>query len=86
LLPKKYREGLKDLRLLIDLNGVPPAGIEGVDLIDAAKERDGVVCYGALGVGGTKMKIHRSAIAALFERNDATLDIDEIYEIALRQN
>jgi hypothetical protein len=32
------------------------------------------------------MKIHRAAIAALFERNDATLDIDEIYEIALRLN
>jgi methylenetetrahydrofolate/methylenetetrahydromethanopterin dehydrogenase (NADP+) len=84
LLPRKVRENAKDLRLAIDLNGVPPTGIEGVDLMDAGATRDGVVCYGALGVGGSKMKIHRAAIAALFERNDAVFDIEEIYEIALR--
>jgi hypothetical protein len=84
LLPRKVRENAKDLRLAIDLNGVPPTGIEGVDLMDAGVHRDGIVCYGALGVGGSKMKIHRAAVAALFDRNDATLDIEEIYDIALR--
>lgn len=84
LLPRKVRENAKDLRLAIDLNGVPPTGIEGVDLMDAGTVRDGTVCYGALGVGGAKMKIHRAAIAALFERSDAVLDIEEIYEIALQ--
>lgn len=84
LLPKKVRETAKELRLMIDLNGVPPTGIEGVELMDAGVTRDGKIAYGALGVGGTKMKIHRAAIAALFERNDAVLDIDEIYDIALQ--
>jgi hypothetical protein len=84
LLPKKVRDAAKDLRLMIDLNGVPPTGIEGVELMDAGVVRDGVIAYGALGVGGTKMKIHRAAVAALFERNDAVLDIDEIYDIALK--
>lgn len=84
LLPRKVRDTAKELRLMIDLNGVPPVGIEGVDLLDAGTVRDGLVCYGALGVGGSKMKIHRAAIGALFERNDAVMDIDEIYEIALR--
>lgn len=84
LLPYKVRESAKDLRLMIDLNGVPPVGIEGVDLMDAGKVRDGMICYGALGVGGSKMKIHRAAIGVLFERSDAVLDIDQIYEIALR--
>jgi hypothetical protein len=84
LLPKKHRSGVKALRVLIDLNGVPPAGIEGVELNDKGTERDGVICYGALGVGGTKMKVHRAAINKLFEANNAVLDVDEIYNLALQ--
>jgi methylenetetrahydrofolate/methylenetetrahydromethanopterin dehydrogenase (NADP+) len=84
LLPKKYRIAAKALRLLIDLNAVPPAGIEGVEVTDKAVTRDGILCYGAIGVGGTKMKIHKAAIGELFARNDAVLDVDEIYQIALR--
>jgi hypothetical protein len=84
LLPRKIRETSKSLKVAIDLNGVPPAGIEGVELPDKGAERDGVVCYGALGVGGTKMKVHKAAIAELFTRNDAVLDVEEIYEIAQR--
>lgn len=84
LLPKKVRDTAKQLRVVIDLNGVPPAGIEGVALGDRGKDHDGITCYGAIGVGDTKMKIHKAALAALFEKNDLLLDIDEIYEIALR--
>jgi hypothetical protein len=83
LLPKKYREGSKSLRVLIDLNAVPPAGIEGVEVGDKGKERDGVVCYGAVGVGDTKMKAHKAAVRQLFEANNQFLDVDEVYEIAL---
>lgn len=84
LLPKKLRLGTKSLRVAIDLNGVPPAGIEGVELNDKGADRDGVICYGALGVGGTKMKIHRAAINKLFETNNAVLDIEEVYNLALQ--
>lgn len=84
LLPKKYRAAAKSLRLMIDLNAVPPAGIEGVEVTDKAVNRDGVIGYGAIGVGGTKMKIHKAAIADLFARKNACLDVDEIYQIALR--
>jgi hypothetical protein len=65
----------------IDLNAVPPLGIEGVELTDKAVVRDGVHCYGAIGVGGTKMKIHKAAIAKLFERNDQVLDAEEVYAL-----
>jgi hypothetical protein len=41
-----------------------------------------VICYGALGVGGLKMKIHKRCIARLFETNDAVLDAEAIYELA----
>jgi hypothetical protein len=84
LLPRKHRAGQKALRVLIDLNGVPPAGIEGVELNDKGADRDGVLCYGALGVGGTKMKVHRAAVNKLFESNNAVLDVEEIYALALQ--
>ncbi len=83
LLPRKVRDSAKNLRLMIDLNGVPPTGIEGVELMDTGVNRGGIISYGALGVGGTKMKIHRAAIKSLFDRNDQILDIDEIYDLAL---
>jgi len=84
LLPKKVREAAADLRVAIDLNAVPPVGVEGVEVTDRGKDRGGVVCYGAIGVGDTKMKTHKAAIGLLFQSNNAVLDVEEIYAIALR--
>ena len=70
-----------NLRLAIDLNAVPPAGIADINPTDKAVERGGRIDYGAIGVGGLKMKIHREAIEMLFTRNDAFLDAEEIFEI-----
>jgi hypothetical protein len=84
LMPKKVRDQAKDLRVAIDLNAVPPAGIEGVEVMDKGKERDRIICYGAVGVGDTKMKAHKAALAKLFESNTAILDIEQVYEIALQ--
>jgi hypothetical protein len=81
LLPKPARLACKTLRVAIDLNAVPPLGIEGFEVTDKARERDGVACFGAVGVGGTKMKIHKAAVARLFERNDQVLDAEEIYTL-----
>jgi hypothetical protein len=67
--------------LAIDLNAVPPSGIEGIEPGDKGTIRDGVVCYGALGVGALKMKIHRRAIASLFEANDRVLDAEGVFEL-----
>jgi hypothetical protein len=81
LLSAEGRRHAKGLRVAIDLNAVPPAGLGGIEVFDKAVERDGVVCYGAIGVGGTKMKIHKAAIQNLFEVNDQVLDADELYEL-----
>lgn len=70
------------LRVAIDLNAVPPAGLGGVEAMDRAVERGGIISYGAIGVGGTKMKIHKVAIQRLFQSNDQVLDAEELYEIA----
>jgi methylenetetrahydrofolate/methylenetetrahydromethanopterin dehydrogenase (NADP+) len=82
LLPKADRKDFPSLRLLIDLSAVPPLGIEGIEVTDKGTDRDGAVCYGAIGVGGTKMKIHRAAVARLFESNDQVLDAEEVYALA----
>jgi hypothetical protein len=82
LLPAVARRACADLKVVIDLNAVPPLGIEGVQPMDKGTERDGVLCSGALGVGDTKMKLHKAAVARLFERNDQVLDAVEVYELA----
>jgi hypothetical protein len=81
LLPADVRKSLTSLKVAIDLNAVPPAGIGGIEAFDKAKERDGVICYGAIGVGGLKMKIHKSALRRLFESNDQVLDCPAIYAL-----
>ena len=81
LLSAATRAACSALRVAIDLNAVPPLGIGGVAVTDKAVEHDGVICYGAIGVGGTKMKIHKAAIQKLFSANDLVLDAEEIYEI-----
>lgn len=70
------------LKVAIDLNAVPPAGLAGVEAMDRGEDRQGVLCYGALGVGGTKMKVHKAAIQRLFQSNDQILDAEELYAIA----
>jgi methylenetetrahydrofolate/methylenetetrahydromethanopterin dehydrogenase (NADP+) len=76
--------GLPSLKVAIDLNAVPPAGLGGIGVTDKAKPlgNGGAVGYGAIGVGGLKMKTHRAAIESLFEANDRTLDAAEIYALA----
>lgn len=81
LLPRAARQACLTLRVMIDLNAVPPTGIEGVEVGDKGVEHNGVFSYGALGVGGIKMKIHKAAIARLFERNDWILDAAEVYAL-----
>ena len=70
------------LRVAVDLNAVPPLGVEGIEVQDEGVERDGVKAFGALAVGKLKMKIHKACIARLFGHNDLVLDVETIAEIA----
>ena len=81
LLSADVRREAKSLKVAIDLNAVPPLGIGGVEVVDKGRERDGAYCYGAIGVGGTKMKIHRDAIQMLFTANNLVLDAEEVFQI-----
>ncbi len=69
------------VRIAIDLNAVPPTGIGGIEPGDKAVERNDRIHYGALGVGGLKMKIHRRAVESLFEKNNLFLDTEEIFAL-----
>lgn len=70
------------LQVAIDLNAVPPAGIDSIEVVDRAVGRHGISCYGAIGVGGIKMKIHKAALRRLFDDNQLVLDAEEIYSLA----
>jgi hypothetical protein len=84
LLSALARADCQELAVAIDLSAVPPAGLAGIAVTDKAATRDGTICYGAVGVGGLKMKIHKAAIRQLFEANDQVLDAEEIYRIGQR--
>ncbi len=75
----------RQLRVAIDLNAVPPTGIADIQPVDAGRQHEETILYGAIGVGNLKMKIHRRCIRSLFESNDQVLDIDEIFEIGRQQ-
>lgn len=83
LISAETLRGAENLRLAIDLNAVPPTGIEGIQPTDMGVERGTQLHFGAIGVGGFKMKVHKAAIRRLFESNDQLLDAEEIYQLAL---
>lgn len=81
LVPKRAWAGRAGLAIA-DLNAVPPLGIEGIEPPDDGLTRDGAQCFGALGVGNLKMKLHKACIARLFERNNLVLDAETIADVA----
>jgi hypothetical protein len=82
LVPRDAWAGRAGLRAAADVNAVPPLGIEGIEATDNGADRDGVRAYGALGIGGLKMKVHKACIARLFEKNDLVLDAESILDVA----
>ena len=81
-LPRAVWAPHPSLKALADVNAVPPLGIGGIEAGDKGAERDGKRVFGALGIGSLKMKVHRACLAELFERNDAVIDLERIYDVA----
>jgi methylenetetrahydrofolate/methylenetetrahydromethanopterin dehydrogenase (NADP+) len=82
LLPRAVWMAHPSLAVMADVNAVPPLGIEGIEAGDKGLERNGKRVFGALAIGGHKMKVHKACVARLFERNDSVLDLEAIWEIA----
>ena len=82
MVPRSAWTAAKALKIAVDLNAVPPLGIEGVEVSDAGEKREGVVVFGAFGIGNFKTKLHKACVAKLFTRNDLVLDAEAIAEVA----
>ena len=82
MVPRSAWTGAKSLKVAVDLNAVPPLGIEGIEVNDAGVKRENVVVFGAFGVGNFKTKLHKACVARLFTRNDLVLDAEAIADIA----
>jgi hypothetical protein len=79
LIPESIWAEHPTLSVLADVNAVPPLGIEGIKATWDGQEKQGKIFFGALGIGGLKMKVHHACIARLFDQNDLVLDAEEIY-------
>jgi len=82
LIPAAVWKNHATLRAMADVNAVPPLGIEGTQSHWDGQQINDKRVYGAIGIGGLKMKVHKKCIARLFERNDLILDAEEIMVIA----
>jgi methylenetetrahydrofolate/methylenetetrahydromethanopterin dehydrogenase (NADP+) len=82
LLPASAWKDNPNIQLLADVNAQPPLGIEGIEATDKGKDYNGKLAFGALGIGGLKLKLHRGCIKKLFESSDGVFDAEEIYGLA----
>lgn len=77
----------KDLLVALDVNAVPPAGLEGVGAFDDGKELPGGsgVGVGALAAGNVKFKTEHELLAAMADAKPRRyIGIDEAFETARR--
>lgn len=82
LLNKHHWEDNSTIEMMADANATPPLGIEGTDMMDKGKDRNGKIIWGAIGFGTLKLALHRACIARLFEKNDQVFDAEEIFALA----
>jgi methylenetetrahydrofolate/methylenetetrahydromethanopterin dehydrogenase (NADP+) len=82
LVKTSHWEGNRTIEAVADVNAQPPLGLEGIEATDKGKERDGKICFGALGIGSLKLKLHRACIGQLFENSEQVLDAEHIYALA----
>lgn len=82
LLNKHHWEDNSSIEMMADANATPPLGIEGTEMMDKGKERNGKIIWGAIGFGTLKLALHRACIARLFESNNQVFDAEEIFVLA----
>ncbi|MBI4006797.1 MAG: methylenetetrahydrofolate dehydrogenase [Gammaproteobacteria bacterium] len=82
LLNAHHWQGNTTIEMMADANATPPLGIEGTEMMDKGKERNGKIIWGAIGFGTLKLALHRACIAKLFESNNQIFDAEEIFTLA----
>jgi methylene-tetrahydromethanopterin dehydrogenase len=85
ILSKEQLATAKKLRMAIDVNAVPPSGIEGIDAFDDGKPIEGTsgVGIGALAVGNVKFKTEHELLASMRDAEKPLyLSFAEAFEVA----
>src|SRR5690242_8768007 len=82
LLEERHWRDECTIELIADCNAQPPLGVGGIDATDKGNTRHQKLVFGALGIGGLKLKLHRACIGRLFQSSDQVFDAEEIYALA----
>jgi methylene-tetrahydromethanopterin dehydrogenase len=85
ILKKEQLASAKELRVAIDINAVPPSGIEGLDAFADGKPVEGTegVGVGALAVGNVKFKTEHELLASMRDAGKPLyLSFAEAFEVA----
>jgi methylene-tetrahydromethanopterin dehydrogenase len=88
ILSKGQLARARRLQVALDVNAVPPSGIEGMDAFadGAPLEGTSAVAFGALAVGNVKFKTEHAMLAAMRDAQPRRyLSVDEALETARRQ-
>jgi methylene-tetrahydromethanopterin dehydrogenase len=84
ILSRAELNATKRLKVVADINAVPPAGIEGVEAkANGAAYSEGTVAIGALAIGNVKFKVQHSLLRSLHESDKARfVDHGEAFRVA----
>jgi methylene-tetrahydromethanopterin dehydrogenase len=82
ILPADALAQLERCVVALDINAVPPAGIEGLKAKYDKEERDGVLLIGALAIGDLRNKIARKMFKAAMASEGAFLDYKDAFAFA----
>ncbi len=87
ILSQAQLEQARVLDVAVDINAVPPAGVEGVDTHDMGKVLDftpnKAMGIGALSIGDVKYKVHKQMFEMMIQSDEALyLDHEEAFKAA----
>ncbi len=82
LIPEATWKGHSSLKVVADVNAVPPFGLAGTQTQWCGEKAGDKLVFGAIGIGWLKMKMHHLAVSRLFESQGQAFDAEGIYELA----
>ncbi|MFA5956713.1 methylene-tetrahydromethanopterin dehydrogenase N-terminal domain-containing protein [Hyphomicrobium sp.] len=85
VLGSKHLRGSKKLKVVADVNAVPPSGIEGVELFDfgASLPSSAIASVGPLAIGDIKYKTQAKLLRQMIDaQNPMMLDFTHAFEVA----
>jgi hypothetical protein len=69
------------IKILADVNAVPPYGIQGVKPKNDGSVQEEKKCFGALTIGSLKMMLHQNMIKQMFNQRDLFFNLERIHRL-----